>query len=309
MDIVWITHPDNYDPLFNEQLRSQGGNRVSLFAERGFDVRFVRSFDVVAAWLDGPHLWCGDDDLLRERRGFMISGWTWDAAAAQHLRAISRTIRASDSVLLNDGIGDPEGLGADKLAMYHFAGALGVPVLPTVAIPFGRYARRALPIVRRDLPDGGYLVKPREMAMGFGVLRTDGIAALTATIDLLTPSGLGCIVQPYYDNAGDLRVYTHRGQVLAAMLRRPAPGSYLANVSQGGSTAAGTIPPDVRSMSERLARALGADYLCIDWLLADNGPIFNEWMTISALFEDLPEPERTMVADAFFQHIAGQLEG
>jgi glutathione synthase/RimK-type ligase-like ATP-grasp enzyme len=237
----------------------------------------------------------------------MVASWTWDPAAASHLAAVCRTIRASTSVLLTDGLRDPEGLGSDKLAMYHFAGTRGVPVLPTVSVPFGRYARGALSLVGEWVVADGYLVKPREMAMGFGVLKVDTMEQLTATIDLLAPSGLGCLVQPFQANSGDLRVYVHRGEVIAALLRKPAPGGYLANLSQGATGSAMSVPSDVAELSLRLAHDLASPYLCIDWLLTDAGPVFNEWMTVSAAFEDLPEPERSRVADAMFAEIADQL--
>lgn len=309
MDIVWISHPDNYRPATLQDIGAVAQERLDLFAEHGYALRVVQSHLIVPGWAGGPRLWVNGEDLLDERRGFMVTGWTWDAAAATHISAISRAIRASSSVLLTDGILDPERLGGDKLAMYHFAGERGVPVLPTVSVPWGRHASAALEQVARHLGGDGYVVKPREMARGFGVLKVDTIEQLAATIDLLTPSALGCVVQPYYANSGDLRVYVHRGEVIAGLLRKPAPGGYLANISQGGSGSAMSVPADIRAHSERLAGDLDSPYLCIDWLLSDAGPIFNEWMTVSAAFENLPEPEKTKVSDALFATIADRLAG
>ncbi|MFE7774653.1 RimK family alpha-L-glutamate ligase [Streptomyces sp. NPDC057445] len=310
-ELVWITCPDNYDPVVQERLRRAGSERVDLLRSRGFDLTVVHANEIVPAWNDGPRLWQGETDLLSKGRGFILSSWTWDAGAGRHLQAIARTIRASDSVLLNDGIKDPEALGNDKLAMYHHAGTLGIPVLPSVSIPFGRYARRALATVSARL-DGadGYLVKPREMAMGYGVLKADTFEQLTAAIDLLTPGALGCIVQPFRPNSGDVRVYVHNGTFVAALLREPAEGSYLANVSEGGTGSAlpGEVPAEVSGMSERLARSLDAPYLCVDWLLSPAGPVLNEWMTISAAYEDLPEPQRSRVEDALIACIGDRLK-
>ncbi|WP_351223345.1 hypothetical protein [Streptomyces sp. NPDC002133] len=311
-ELVWITCPDNYDPVVQERLRRAGSERVDLLRSRGFDLTVVHANEIVPAWNDGPRLWQGDTDLLGKRRGFILSSWTWDAGAGRHLQAVARTIRASDSVLLNDGIKDPETLGNDKLAMHHHAGMLGLPVLPTVSVPFGRYARRALATVAARM-DGseGYVVKPREMAMGYGVLKADTFEQLTAAVDLLTPGALGCIIQPFRRNSGDVRVYVHNGTFVAALLREPAGGSYLANVSEGGTGSAldkaDGVPAAVAEMSERLARSLDAPYLCVDWLLSPAGPVFNEWMTISAAYEDLPEPDRSRVADALIDCITGRL--
>lgn len=308
MEIIWITNPDNYDPIPHQKHRKVGARRMELFAEHGFPVRVVHACDVVAGWDGRPRLWHQGNDLLDPCRGFMMSSWSWNPDAAQHFRVISRTIRASNSVLLNEALHDPERLGADKLAMYQHAGNLGVPVLPVVAVPFGRYAGRAVHAVRCAFgDDSAYVVKPRELAMGFGVLKVDSLGQLKASFDLLAASGLGCIVQPYLPHTGDLRVYVHQGEAVATLLRQPEADAYQANLSKGGSVGPQQEPPEVLRMSERLARSVAADYLCVDWLLTPSGPVFNEWMTVAAAFEDLPEPQRGKVATALFTFIGKQL--
>ncbi|MFG2308752.1 RimK family alpha-L-glutamate ligase [Streptomyces sp. NPDC048566] len=302
--IVWITNPDNYDPRRHQLLQKEGSDRVNLFESSGLPVRVVHSGDLVPAWSGGgPRLYLDEEDLLDGGHAFLLSDWTWDAGIGRHVQAVTRTIRAAGRVLLNDGIRDPESLGSDKLAMCHAAAALGVPVPPTVAVPFGRYARRVLPVVRRELGEGPYIVKPRAMAMGFGVLKAGDGEQLTAAVDLLTPAALGAVVQPFRENEGDVRVYVHRGRAIAVMLRRPKEGSYLANVSEGGSGASFDGDDRVRALSERLAVGVDADYLCVDWLLTTEGPVFNEWMTVSAAYEDLSEPDRTRVAAALVTYV------
>ncbi|MEN3586568.1 hypothetical protein AAH978_20795 [Streptomyces sp. ZYX-F-203] len=306
--IVWITNPDNYDPRRQVLLRQAGSERVDLFERNGLPVRVAHLGDLVPAWAGGaPRLYLDDEDLLAGDHAFLLSDWTWDAAMGRHVQAVTRTLRAAGRVLLNDGVRDPESLGSDKLAMCHQAAALGAPVPPTVAVPFGRYARRVLPVVERDLGPGPYVVKPRAMAMGFGVLKADGAEQLTAALDLLTPAALGAVVQPFQDNDGDARVYVHRGEAVAVLLRRPQGSSYLANVSLGGSAETFEGDDRVRGLSERLAVGVGADYLCVDWLLTEAGPVFNEWMTVSAAYEDLPEPDRSRVAEALVAYVRGRI--
>ncbi|MER5433720.1 hypothetical protein [Streptomyces sp. NPDC002588] len=305
--LIWITTPDNYDPHVQEQLKREGAERVDLLRAAGFDVRVVHSCDLVPAWNGRPRLLHGSGDLLAERAGFIVTSWTWDPGIARHLEAVVRTVRASDSVLLTDGTIDPDGLGTDKLAMYHHAASLGATVLPTVSVPFGRYARRALDAVRSELPEGAYVVKPRSMAMGFGVLKAETPQHLAATVDLLAPAGLGCLVQPHLPNTGDLRVYVHEGKAVAAQLRRPGEQAYLANISQGGSGSAYEPPEETAALSELLARSLDADYLCVDWLLAGDRPVFNEWMTVLAGYKDLAGAPRLRVEGALVDHIRRRL--
>ncbi|MDT0494090.1 hypothetical protein RM717_26645 [Streptomyces griseus] len=306
--IVWITTPDNYDPEVQKQLKRGGSERLDMLTAAGFDVRVVHSCDVVPVWNGRPRLLHGEEDLLARFAGFLVTSWTWDPAIERHIEAITRTVRASDCVLLTDGTLDPEVFGLDKLAMYHHAAALGAPVLPTVSVPFGRYARRALDAVRTQLPSGPYVLKPRSMAMGYGVLKADTVQHLGASIDLLTPGGLGCLVQPYVPDSGDVRVYVHEGKVIAALLREPAGRAYLANASQGGNVSGYEAPAEIADLSERLARSLHSDYLCVDWLISGESFSFNEWMTVSAAYEDLPPSARKTVAQALVQYISHRMD-
>ncbi|PCG85183.1 hypothetical protein CIB93_15305 [Streptomyces sp. WZ.A104] len=306
--LVWITTPDNYDPHVQEQLKRGGSERLDMLTAAGFDVRVVHSCDIVPVWNGRPRLLHGEEDLLAQYAGFLVTSWTWDPAIARHIEAITRTVRASDCVLLTDGTLDPEAFGLDKLAMYHHAAALGAPVLPTVSVPFGRYARRALDAVRTQLPPGPYVVKPRSMAMGYGVLKADTVQHLGASIDLMAPGGLGCLVQPYLPDSGDVRVYVHEGRMIAALLREPAGQTYLANVSQGGSGSGYEPPAEIADLSERLARSLHSDYLCVDWLISGDSYTLNEWMTVSAAYEDLPPSTRKLVAQALVQYINRRLD-
>jgi ribosomal protein S6--L-glutamate ligase len=307
--LVWITSPDNYDPEVQRRLQREGSERVDILRSHGFSVTVVHSCDVVPGWAGRPRLWYREEDLLERDAGFILTAWTWDSRLSEHLSAIARTVRTSERVLLTDGMADPERLGYDKLAMYQHAGSLGIPVLPTVVVPFGRYARRALPVAVREIEGDTYLVKPRSLAMGIGVLKAESGQQLTAAIDLIAPSGLGCIIQPYLAGASDVRVYVSQGEAIAALRRQPATGSYLANVSQGGAASRFDLDSEVTGMSERLAHSLAADYLCVDWLVSERGPVLNEWMTISAAFEDLPEPDKSRVAVALADHLRRQLAG
>lgn len=298
--LTWVTTSDGYDPGYVERAGAKLTELYGTAGQRhGFEFRFVDAAELIPACAPRPRLWYEGADLLTERQCVMISMSSWDGQTASFLRAIYATVEASDSVLLNRAIRGPESLEHDKLAMVHHAAGLGIATPPTVAIPFGRYARRALPAVREAIPDGPYLLKPRDMGMGFGVLKLDTLEQVTAAVDVCAGADQGFLIQRFLPNSGDLRAYMVNGEMVAAQLRRPAPGHYLANISQGGSGSAATATA-VGDLCQRIASSLQASYLCIDWLLTDDGPVLNEWGTAVASFSGLPEPERGRVADAFF---------
>jgi ribosomal protein S6--L-glutamate ligase len=280
---------------------------VTAAKRHGIDYRYVEAAELIPACVGGPRLWYRGEDLLARPQCFIVSTSSWNAQATELLRAIYQTVAASDSVLLNGGIGGSEMLEHDKLAILHHAAALGVRVPPTVAVPFGRYARLAVPAVRREIPVGPYVVKPRDMIMGIGVLKVDTVEQLTATLDICAGADQGFLVQRFLPNAGDLRTYVVDGEIVASQLRRPAPGNYLANISQGG-TGSAVEAGEVAELCRRVVAGLDASFVCVDWLLTDDGPVLGEWATAVAGFAGLPEPARTKVADAFFGWVARRFD-
>jgi ribosomal protein S6--L-glutamate ligase len=307
--LTWITVQDDFEPKY---IAGVGDRLEALYGEaaarHGIDFRFVEAAELVPACAGGPpQLWYRGEDLLTQRQCFIVSTSSWNAQATELLRAIHQTVAASDSVLLNGGIGGSEALEHDKLAILHHAAALDVPIPPTVAVPFGRYARLAVPAVRRAIPIGPYLIKPRDMIMGIGVLKVDTIEQLTAALDICAGADQGFLVQRFLPNSGDLRTYVVDGEIVASQLRRPAPGNYLANISQGG-TGTAVESDEVAEMCRRVVSSLDASYLCVDWLMTADGPVLNEWATAVAGYSGLPEPARTNVADAFFGWVARRFE-
>lgn len=302
--LTWITVQDDFEPVYIAGVAAKMETLYGAPAARhGFKVRFVEAAELVPACVDGPRLWYRGEDLLAQRQCFIVSTSSWNAQATETLRAIYETVAASDSVLLNGGIGGSDALEHDKLAILHRAAALDVPIPATVAVPFGRYARLALPAVQREIPTGPYVVKPRDMIMGIGVLKVDTVEQLTAALDICAGADQGFLVQRFLPNSGDLRTYVIDGEIVASQLRRPAPGNYLANISQGG-TGTAVESEEVAEMCRRVVSSLGASFVCVDWLMTDDGPVLNEWATAVAGFSGLPEPAHTKVADAFFGWIA-----
>jgi glutathione synthase/RimK-type ligase-like ATP-grasp enzyme len=300
--ITWVCHPDDLDPGYVSAIEAQMSQRWAEPAARaGFAFRFIPANRLVPGCADDrPQLWLDDEDLLLRRHCYIVDDVSPNAHAAQFLRGIYRAIDASDSVLLNRSITGPECLERDKLAILARASTLGVPVPATFVIPFGRYARTGLRTIRARLGDGPYIVKPRESGVGYGVLKVETFEQLRSVADMVAAGGQSYIVQPFLPNDGDLRVAIVQGRVVTSMLRRPAGGAYLSNISQGGTSTARPDYSMVEEQSLRIAADLDAGYLCVDWLLTPGGPVLGEWGTAMAEFSPFPEPSRSDLAKAFF---------
>ncbi len=301
--LTWICNPDDLAPEYLAKVEEDMTREYSAAAQRnGFSFRFVAANELVPTAVDRPRLWYRGEDLLLRRHCYIVDDVSADPQATQFLRGIYRTVQASDSVLLNRTFEGPECLERDKLAMVLRAAELGIPAPATVTVPFGRYARAAVPAIQAVIGDGPYIIKPREMGMGAAVLRVDSPEQLSAAVDIVSQAGLGYVVQECLPIEGDLRVMMVDGEVLVSLLRRPVNGGYRANLRQGGQA---EVDPDiageVKDLSLRIAENLRASYLHVDWLMTPKRPVLGEWGTAMAGFSLMPEPARTKVADAFYQ--------
>lgn len=308
--LTWICHPDDLAPDYLAVIEENMTREYSAAAERnGFTFRFLPANELVPVVADRPRLLHRGEDLLERRQCYIVDDVSADPQSTHFLRAVYRTVEAGDSVLLNRALKGPECLERDKLAMMLRAAALGVPTPRTVAVPFGRYARQGLSVVREVIGDGPYIVKPREMGMGTAVLRVETPEQLSAALDVVAQTGQSYLVQECLPITGDLRVMMVDGEVLVSLLRHPAEGNYRANLRLGGVA---EIDPDIggiREMCLRIAESLSASYLHVDWLMTPEGPVMGEWGTAMAGFSLMPEPARTKVADAFFQWAGRMLAG
>jgi hypothetical protein len=303
--ITWIYQSGDYETAAAEAFELDLTERYSaLSVPRGFDFRVIGASHLTAQALGRPVLRHRGEDLLSRRQCFIVGDTGRSPQSMADMRVIYRTIAASDSVLLNRSFDGPDYLERDKLAIVHHAAGLGVPTLDTIAVPPGTGARRVVDDVRRGLGAGPYILKPRELSMGLGVLKVESEQHLLAALDMVAQSGFGYIVQPFLPHLGDMRVFVADGDIVTSLTRKPRSGGYLASISQGGSLEVTEDHLRVAAFCKSIAQSLDAEYMCIDWLMIDSGPVLNEWSTAHGGFTLLPEPQRTAVADAFFGWIA-----
>ncbi|MDG4795129.1 hypothetical protein [Micromonospora sp. WMMD1082] len=296
-----IYRTDDFDPAYLARATEHFFAASSEAAKRaGFEFRAIPVNELSPSCVGQPQLWHRGKDLLRTRQFFQVDDFSWDPQTAHHLKAVCRTVRESDSILLNHSFVEAEHLTTDKLAIAQRATRLGLSAPLTVAVPFGRYARTAIPLIEEKIGPGPYIVKPREMGMGFGVIKVNTIEQLSTTLDVTTQTGMGYIVQEFIPNFGDLRAYVINKQVVATQHRRPPQGRYLSNISQGGDSTLGAPDTGINAATVRIAESLNASCLQVDWLLSDSGPIVNEWSSGFGGYSALPEPERTQVSNAYF---------
>ncbi|MFD8673970.1 RimK family alpha-L-glutamate ligase [Streptomyces seoulensis] len=299
--VTWIYQSDDIDPAAVAGFEQSITKRYAAVSEsRGFKFRAVNASELVPLCLGKPVLRYQGQDLLSQKQCFIVEDTSPDSQSHQALQAIYRTIAMSDSVLLNRSFDGPDYLERDKLGILQYAAKLGIPTAATISVPHGAYARRAIREVREAIGDGPYILKPREMSSGTGVLRIDSDQQLSSAIDIAAQTGAAYIIQPFIPHHADMRVFMADGEVVSSLSRRPKHNGYLASVSQGGSIEVNEDHLQVIDACRKIAASLHAEWICIDWLMTESGPLLNEWCTAYGGFTMMPEPELSQVADAFF---------
>lgn len=299
-----VYRPDDFLPGLADAMLQRKMPTLAGAAERaGYTVRLIPVHELIPASAGGPSLWYRGEDLLRTRQCFQVDDFSWDPQTSQFLKAVYRTVHGSDSLLLNRSMDGPDHLATDKLSIAQHAATLGIPTPETIAVPYGRHARSVLPLVEERLGHGPYILKPREMGMGFAVQKIETLQHLGAAIDMAAQAGIGYIVQRYLPHSADVRVYLAEGEIIAALHRSVGAGAYMTNLSQGGTSNTLRGWNDVEERCLTIAASLQASCLAVDWLLTDAGPVLDEWSTGFGSFPD-QEPR---VGDAFFSWVSSKL--
>jgi ribosomal protein S6--L-glutamate ligase len=307
--LTMIYRPDDFEPSYSAAAADAVARVAAVdAAHNGFEFRMVPLGDLVPACTGRPQLWYRGQDLLQDPQCFQVDDFSWEPQTSHALKAICRTVQASDSVLLNQSFEAADYLAVDKLAIIQHAAGLGIPTAPTVCVPAGRYARTVLPLVHEHIGAGPYIVKPRELGMGIAVLKVDTPEQLQATLDIVAQSGIGYLIQPHLPNSGDTRVFIIDGAIAATQQRTPPPGTYRANTSQGARSSRSDAHHELHSRSQVIARSLGAECLQVDWLITEQGPILNEWSGGFGGYSALVEPDRTHVGNAFYAWAQSKLD-
>lgn len=200
----------------------------------------------------------------------------------------------------------PKGLflDKDKLVGIEFARKVGAPVIPTILIPGKSSYRTLLPVIEEQLGEFPYLIKPKDMLAGLGIVKVESREKLKSTLDIIVQSNKDYLIQPFLEEASDYRVYTNNGAVISCLKRMPSKGDYLASISQSGLGTNTTTPEEIKKHSEDIAKILGGGYICIDWLATSNDSkfYFSEFESGGG-FTGLKEPDRSKVATAFFESV------
>ncbi len=162
----------------------------------------------------------------------------------------------------------------DKLRSMQLLSRAGVG-LPTTT--FAHSTRHTKGLIDRV---GGppVVVKLLEGTQGVGVVLAETRKAAESVIGAFRQLDANILVQEYIKEAGgeDLRAIVVGKKVVAAMVRRAAPGDFRSNLHQGGTAEGIELTTEERRTAIRAAATMGLSVAGVDMLRAERGPVVIE---------------------------------
>lgn len=144
----------------------------------------------------------------------------------------------------------------DKLRTFELATLLGLPAVPTF---------------RADqLPELPFVLKTRTGHGGTEVFLCETAQQAEEVLNRYELNEV--IAQPFIDsNAMDVRVFMLGNEVLGAVKRTGAKGSFKSNFTLGGTVEKYTLNVTETKQVQTISRAISSDYIGIDFILSSNG--------------------------------------
>lgn len=166
------------------------------------------------------------------------------------------------------------GTSRDKMCAHQILARAGVG-LPATA--FARSVKDTGSVI--DMVGGAPLViKLHEGTQGAGVVLAETRKAAESVIEAFRQLDANILVQEFVEEAGgsDVRCIVVGGRVVAAMVRKAAPGDFRSNLHRGGSAEAAKLTTRERRTAVKAAKALGLNVAGVDLLRSDRGPLVLE---------------------------------
>lgn len=144
----------------------------------------------------------------------------------------------------------------DKLRTFELASLLGLPAVPTFRT--------------EQLPELPFVLKTRTGHGGTEVFLCETAQQAEEVLNRYELNEV--IAQPFIDsNAMDVRVFMLGNEVLGAVKRTGAKGSFKSNFTLGGTVEKYTLNVTETKQVQTISRAISSDYIGIDFILSSNG--------------------------------------
>jgi ribosomal protein S6--L-glutamate ligase len=211
---------------------------------------------------------------------------------------IYRALERSGALVVNRL--EPLLTAQDKFRSSWVLAGAGVPTPRSAVAQTPRAAQRALEWI------GEAVMKPVAGSLGDGIERVKADSGGRATVRERVARDGAIYLQQYVSHPGrDARVFVVGGRARAAIVRHAPPGEWRTNVATGGRVEAVPLVPELASVAEAAAEAVGLDYAGVDLVLASGGPSVIE-VNGNPSWQGILEATGLDMADAIAEHVLGR---
>lgn len=184
-------------------------------------------------------------------------------------------------------INSPEAIqnAANKYHASYLLARAGLPVPETVAV---QNVETALKVISRFgdaviKPVFGYkgkdIARVKNWEIQFSDRKTGPLPVEETLEKLLEEKGM-LYIQEFIENPGrDIRAFVVGGTAIGAIYRKAAAGSWVNNLSQGGSSDRCVLTDEQKEIAEKASLAIGTTFAGIDIIEGPEGPVKNKGET------------------------------
>lgn len=298
MRFYWIDSYSDYDTAFGEAvLKVFRGFYEPLARECGVDFSFLDATEIQVRSGARTELMHAGRNILDGDCCAVVQYSNISPKIEKHLESIYRIVRSENKLFNASGAVDF--VDRDKMFGLSLANSLGIPTIPALLLSRKKNYKAYVGEAALFLGEPPYIVKPKEMLSGLGIIKADSGAQFASLLDIVMTSSKDFIAQKFIPAPSDYRVYVVDGAAKYCLLRTPPKGDFLANISLGGTALAADIPEELAGYARAIYQKVKAPFLCVDFLKSDGKYYFNEIETAGG-FHPLPEPVNKQVGKDFF---------
>lgn len=298
MNFFWIDSYAEYDRTLTASVKEKLDLSYAPLAKMsGCDFHVVDINDLDIRFGEDRVLYNGHN-LLKDKNKFYVNVCNPCSRKEKLLESLYRLLFVSENAILINNTSYAMMIDKDKTFAINIAKLLGFQTIPTTIIskPIDTIVT-AQEICSRH--GDRLVIKPKELLAGLGVSFFNSKQELLAFLENTKYHSRDFVVQPLIEVKADHRVLVCNYDAVACLSRFPQKGSYLANISQGGTSQTSIPSGTLKLKSEQIAKKIGASFLCVDWLEDDTNIYFSEIETAGG-FTDLSHDLKLEVAKCFF---------
>ncbi len=268
--LLWIM---DFNQFTSHQLESATRFYKDAFREEGISLYTLDSNTLVCSQ-SGVNTINGCINLTNDHQEiktvYLISDFSGNAQQHKLLNDIKGYLRIQGIPVANpvDAIA---GLNlSDKLSTAMWLKSHGFPHIKTQRLLPG-YDLQAFHDIQPP-----FIVKPSDMARGFGVNKVESLEGLGSLIEILSDSPRSFVVQEFIECGADARLYFSEGKLITHQCRLIGEDSYMANVSKGAVSVKGEINDEMILCGSRISKKLShiSPFIVIDFLCDKAGNFY-----------------------------------